>query len=91
MFKRLLYSVLSCALSAFVLWWLFVEIAIHHEMVSTNTPTREALGDDFGFGILIGLVVFPLTLLGSVLIGIVTWLLLRKRAIRLHESASPPP
>ena len=91
MFKRLLYSVLNCVLSAFLLWWLFVEIAVHYEMASTNTPTREALGDDFGFGMLIGLVVFPLTLLGSAIAGIATWFVLRKRTAHLHESASPPP
>ncbi|MCZ4304835.1 hypothetical protein O4G98_08810 [Zoogloeaceae bacterium G21618-S1] len=91
MVTRLIYAILGCVLSAILLWWLLGEIAIQYEMAATNTPTREALGDDLGFGMLIGLVVFPLTVLGSVLTGIVTWFVLRARANRVHESASPPP
>ena len=54
-----------------VLWWLLSELAMLYEMSLLPGSSRADLGDDFGLGILLFFVVTPLSLLASVILGIV--------------------
>lgn len=53
--------------------WLTAELAAYYEMFSTGMDSRAELADDLGFGILLFMVVPPLTLAGTVSVGWLVW------------------
>ncbi len=56
-----------------VLWRLLSELAMLYEISRVPGSSRADLGDDFGLGILLFFVVTPLSLLASVVLGIVVF------------------
>ena len=59
------------SISAFA--WLAAELAAHYEMFSTGMNSRAELGEDLGFGILLFMVVPPVTLFGSLFVWWFVW------------------
>ncbi len=68
---RSLRGLLAGVVSLPVFWWLLSELAMLYEMSLLPGSSRADLGDDFGLGILLFFVVTPLSLLASVILGIV--------------------
>ena len=68
---RSLRGLLAGVASLPVFWWLLSELAMLYEMSLVPGSSRADLGDDFGLGILLFFVVTPLSLLASVILGIV--------------------
>ncbi len=53
--------------------WLAAELAAYYEIFSTGMNSRAVLGEDLGFGILLFMVVPPVTLFGSIFIWWFVW------------------
>ena len=73
MTARSLRGLLAGAASLPVFWWLFSELAVLYEMSLVPGSSRADLGDDFGLGILLVFVVTPLSLVASVVLGILVF------------------
>lgn len=81
--KRVLITLLAVLVSIPTVSWLLSEIVVYYEWFSTGASSRAELGDDFGLGILLFLIVPPGTFIGVVFIGLAVWR-------RTGKSLSPP-
>lgn len=71
--KRALIATLVATLSAPLLAWLASEGVVVYEMLDTGATSRGELGDDLGLGVLLFLMVKPLTLAGVVAVWFGVW------------------
>ena len=71
--KRLLISSLITLASIPLIAWILGELVLYYELITTGAASREELGDDFGLGILLFLVVPAGTLLSACLVWIAAW------------------
>ena len=70
---RILTCVTAFVVTAYSAEWAFGELAVYYEMWSTDTSTREGLGDDFGLGFLGLLVVIPAAIIAGLIASFVVW------------------
>lgn len=70
---RVLLASTAAIASVPVFAWLVAELAGYYEMFSTGMKSRTELGNDLGFGILLFMVVPPVTLLGSLFVWWFVW------------------
>lgn len=70
---RVLLASTAALLSLPAFSWLAAELAAHYEMFSTGMNSRAELADDLGFGILLFMVVQPLTLTGTIFVWWLVW------------------
>lgn len=70
---RVLLASTAALVSLPVFAWLAAEFAAYYEMFSAGMDSRAELADDLGFGILLFMVVPPLTLAGTVSVWWLVW------------------
>lgn len=71
--KRVLITLLAVLVSIPAVSWLLSEMLVYYEWFSTAASSRAELGDDFGLGILLFLIVPLGTFIGVVFIGRAVW------------------
>jgi hypothetical protein len=71
--KRVAITSLAVAASLPAIAWALSELVVYYEWFSTGATSRAELGEDFGLGVLLFLVVPPGTLIGVVFIGLAVW------------------
>lgn len=86
-FKRVILTLIMAVLSLPALYWLLSEAAVLYEMASTGAKTRAELGDDFGLGFLGLFLVLPGTVIGAVVVGLLTWFLSRRMETKKDKNA----
>lgn len=69
---RVLLALTAALVSVPAFAWLAAELAAYYEMFSTGN-SRAELGEDLGFGVLLFMVVPPVTLFGSLFIWWFVW------------------
>jgi hypothetical protein len=70
---RLLVTATTTLVSFPVFAWLASELAAYYEIYSTGMSSRAELGNDLGFGILLLMVVPPLTLVCAAFVWWLVW------------------
>lgn len=70
---RVLLASTAALVSVPAFAWLAAELAAYYEMFSTGMNSRAELGEDLGFGILLFMVVPPVTLFGSLFMWWFVW------------------
>ena len=70
-----------------VLFWILGEGAVLYEMTATGAANRAELEDDFGLGFIFLFLVLPGTLIGAVVVGLVTWFISRRMDKEDNENA----
>ena len=70
---RVLLALTAALVSVPAFAWLAAELAAYYEMFSTGMNSRAELGEDLGFGVLLFMVVPPVTLFGSLFIWWFVW------------------
>jgi hypothetical protein len=70
---RLLLATTAALISAPVFAWLAAELATLYYTLSTGVYTQAELGDDLGFGVLLFMVIPPITLIGSLFVWCFVW------------------
>lgn len=85
--KRALLASLAAVLSAPVIAWMAAEGVVYYEMFVTETKSRSELGEDLGLGILLFMVVPPVTLAGLVAVWFAVWRWLNPPVPSRHAKA----
>ena len=71
--NRALLATLAAVLCAPTIAWLVSEGVVCYEMAATVASSRAELGEDLGFGILLFMIVPPVTLAGVIAVWFVVW------------------
>lgn len=75
--KPLAFATITGLGSLPLIYWLLCEAVVYYEMQATNAGTRAELQDDFGFGLLLFMIVLPGTAIGALTVFGLTWYFLR--------------